>query len=96
MANVAYPSLKAALRALRKQEISSVDLVGQALERIEALNPRLRALSDVIAERARAERSRATAVVRPGGLWVRWLGYPWSSRISSIQHRQFVPQACRS
>ena len=55
MADFPFASLKTALRALRKKEVSSVELVAQVLERIEALNPRLGALSGVLAERARAE-----------------------------------------
>ena len=64
--------LTGAAAALDRGEVSSVDITEQALDRIERLNPRVRALSDVIAdsarrEAARAERRRARGV-RSGSL----------------------------
>ena len=51
--------LTAAAAALKRGEFSSADLVNQALDRIERLNPRLCALSDVTADTARREAARA-------------------------------------
>jgi amidase len=48
------PALELA-RMLRAREISSEDVVAACLERIDALNPRLRALVDVMRDRALAE-----------------------------------------
>ena len=51
--------LTAAAAALESGELSSVDLTDQTLDRIERLNPRLCALSDVTADSARREAARA-------------------------------------
>ena len=51
--------LTAAAAALERREVSSADLTDRALDRIERLNPRLCALSDVIADSARREAARA-------------------------------------
>ena len=51
--------LTAAAAALESGELSSADLTDQALDRIERLNPRLCALSDVTADSARREAARA-------------------------------------
>ena len=51
--------LTAVAAAMKRGEVSSADLVNQALDRIERLNPRLCALSDVTADSARREAARA-------------------------------------
>ena len=48
-----------AATALERGEVGSVDITEQALDRVERLNPRVCALSDVIAESARREAVRA-------------------------------------
>ena len=51
--------LTAAAAALKRGELSSVEITDQALDRIERLNPRLCALSHVTADSARREARRA-------------------------------------
>ena len=51
--------LTAAAGALKRGELSSVDITDQALDRIERLNPDVCALSDVTADSARREAARA-------------------------------------
>ena len=53
------PHLAAAAQSLRRRKISSVELTELMLERIERLNPRLGAMTEVIAESARHEAKRA-------------------------------------
>ncbi len=53
--------------AVRAGRLTAVEVVEQHLERIDAQNPRLGALTVVFAERARAEARRVDAVVAGGG-----------------------------
>ena len=59
MGNGAPLDLTGAAAALQRGEVGSVDITEQALDRIERLNPSVRALSDVTAENARREAVRA-------------------------------------
>ena len=54
-----FPHLAAAAQSLRRHKISSVELTELMLERIGRLNPRLGAMTEVIAESARHEAKRA-------------------------------------
>jgi aspartyl-tRNA(Asn)/glutamyl-tRNA(Gln) amidotransferase subunit A len=63
---LAFLSIEQAARLLRRKEISPLDLVESALERIERLNPSINAFLTVLAESARREAKRAGRVVRRG------------------------------
>jgi len=56
---LAFLPVEQAARLLRRKEISPVDLVESALERIERLNPSINAFLTVLADRARREAKRA-------------------------------------
>jgi aspartyl-tRNA(Asn)/glutamyl-tRNA(Gln) amidotransferase subunit A len=62
----AFLSIEQAGRLLRRKEISPVDLVESALERIERLNPSINAFLMVLAESARREAKRAERAFRRG------------------------------
>lgn len=53
-----FTSARAALAALDRREISAVELIESTLRRIEALNPRINAFREVIADRALADARR--------------------------------------
>jgi aspartyl-tRNA(Asn)/glutamyl-tRNA(Gln) amidotransferase subunit A len=61
---LAFLSIEQAGRLLRRKEISPVDLVESALERIERLNPSVNAFLTVLAESARREAKRAERTFR--------------------------------
>lgn len=56
---LSFLSIRQAARLLRRREISPVDLVEEALRRIERLNPALNAFITVVASRARREAGAA-------------------------------------
>lgn len=53
-----YPDLKSAVEALQAERTTSAELVNAALQRISAWNPRVGALTEVLAERARQDAKR--------------------------------------
>jgi amidase len=59
-----------AVRRLRARELSPLDLIDAALERIEATDGALNALPTLCPERARAHANRLTARERPGPGWL--------------------------
>jgi aspartyl-tRNA(Asn)/glutamyl-tRNA(Gln) amidotransferase subunit A len=61
-----FLSIEQAGRLLRRKEISPVDLMESALERIERLNPSINAFLTTLAERARGEAKRAEKAFRRG------------------------------
>jgi aspartyl-tRNA(Asn)/glutamyl-tRNA(Gln) amidotransferase subunit A len=63
-----FLSIEQAGRLLRKREISPVELVDAALERIERLNPKLNAFLTIVAESARREARMAERAIRRGNL----------------------------
>ena len=52
---LAFLSIEQAARLLRRKEISPVDLVDAALQRIERLNPSINAFLTVLADRAQRQ-----------------------------------------
>ena len=63
---LAFLSIEQAGRLLRRKEISPVDLVESALERIERLNPSVNAFLTILAESACREAKRTEKVFRRG------------------------------
>jgi len=64
--DIPFATLAAAAAALRRRSISSSELTELFLERIERLNPRLAAFTDVIAASARREAARADRLRKAG------------------------------
>jgi aspartyl-tRNA(Asn)/glutamyl-tRNA(Gln) amidotransferase subunit A len=75
---LAFLSIEQAARLLRRKEISPVDLVESALERIERLNPFINAFLTVLAESARREAKRAERTIRGAKLLGPLYGIPIS------------------
>ena len=63
---LAYLTIEAAARLLRKGKVSPEDLVEAALERVERLNPKLNAVITVTSERARREAKVAQREIARG------------------------------
>jgi len=63
---LAFFSIEQAARLLRRREISPVELVEQALARIERLNPAINAFITVVADRARRQARAAEKQIRQG------------------------------
>jgi aspartyl-tRNA(Asn)/glutamyl-tRNA(Gln) amidotransferase subunit A len=62
-----YLSIREASQLLRRQKISTVELLNTILERIDRLNPELNAFITVAAERALADAQRAQREISRGG-----------------------------
>src|SRR5262245_44078029 len=73
---VPFATLAAAAGALRTRKISSLEITEILLERIEHLNPRLGAFTDVIAASARREASRRERLRKAGRVPSRIAGIP--------------------
>jgi len=63
-----YASAAALARAIRKKEISSEEVVRAHLQRIEAVNPRLNAVVQILAEEALAQARAADAALANGDI----------------------------
>jgi amidase len=63
MDDMVYASATALARAIRAKEVSSAEVVEAHLRRIDAVNPRLNAVVQVTAERARDEARAADAAL---------------------------------
>jgi amidase len=61
-----YASATALAKAIRTKEVSSVEVIGAHLRRIEAVNPKLNAIVQLTAERARVEAQAADAALARG------------------------------
>src|SRR3712207_802322 len=66
MTRLTHDTLLAARDAVRSKQISAVELTKQALARIDALEPQVRAFNSVAADRA-LEQARAVDEGRPAG-----------------------------
>jgi amidase len=64
--NLTYTSAAALARAIRNKEVSSEEVVNAHLHRIETVNPRLNAVVQVVAEKARAQAREADAALARG------------------------------
>jgi amidase len=61
-----FSDLAAAASALRRRRVSSAELTALVLRRIEQLNPRVAAITDVLRESARREAARADQLSKDG------------------------------
>src|SRR5262245_86113 len=67
IADLPFPTLAAAARALRQGRISSRELTELVLARIARINPHIGAFTDILAETARREARRADHRLRRDG-----------------------------
>lgn len=76
MDNLIYASAAALARAIRNKEVSSEEVVNAHLQRIEAVNPRLNAVVQVVAEQARTQAHEADAALARGTVYGPLHGVP--------------------
>ena len=69
MDEIIYASATQLARAIREKEVSSEEVVGAYLARIEEVNPKLNALVQVTAEAARGRAREADAATARGESW---------------------------
>jgi len=78
MDEIIYASATRLARAIREREVSSEEVVGAYLARIEEVNPRLNAFVQVTADAARARAREADAALARGDVWGPLHGVPVS------------------
>jgi amidase len=76
MDNLSYASATALARAIRNKEVSSEEVVNAHVQRIEAVNPRLNAVVQVVAAQARAQAREADAALARGTVYGPLHGVP--------------------
>lgn len=76
MDNLTYASAAALARDIRNKEVSSEEVVNALLHRIEAVNPRLNAVVQVVAEKALAQARAADAALARGTVYGPLHGVP--------------------
>jgi len=75
-ADLAFASALEAARAIRRREISSVELTKQVLERIERLNPKVNAIVTLVKDDALARARAADDALARGEWWGPFHGVP--------------------
>ena len=78
MDKITYASATTLAAKIREKQLSAATVVAAHLQRIEAINPRLNALVQVGAERARQQAHAADDALRRGELWGPLHGVPFT------------------
>jgi amidase len=76
MDEIIYASAKQIAQAIRDRQVSALEVVEAHLKRIEEVNPRLNAVVQLCADRARAEAREADAALARGEVKGRFMACP--------------------